>query len=89
MTRRLKAFGIVAILAASIAPASAADPAYCEAYANIAVSQYQLAVAKGIPNLNWPRWHGDVNGHRWWCLQAFVTQQAADAEIAARHSVIN
>ena len=69
--------------------AKAADPAYCNAYANLAVAQYQMAIAKGLPGIVFPRWSADGAGHHAWCMLPFVTRQAADAEIAARHSVIN
>ena len=72
-----------------IGSANAADPVYCSAYANMAVAQYQMAQAKGLPGINFPRWSPDYNGHRTWCMLPIVSRQQADTEIAARHSVIN
>lgn len=83
----LGALAGVALL--GIGSANAADPAYCNAYANLAVAQYQMAMAKGLPGINFPRWSPDYNGHRTWCMLPIVSRQQADTEIAARHSVIN
>ena len=85
MSMALAAAGLLAVGAAS---ARAADPAYCEAYATLAVGQYLMALAKGLPNIVWPRWSADANAHRTWCLQPSVTRQTGDIEIGARHSVI-
>jgi hypothetical protein len=90
MTTLARALGAAAIVATMGAgTASAADPAYCNAYAGLAVAQYQMALAKGIPGIGFPRWLGDYNAHFSWCSLPIVSRQMGDAEIAARHSVIN
>lgn len=89
MTNVSRALGAVAgLLMLTAAPAKAADPLYCDAYAALAVAQFQMAIAKQIPVAP-PRWQANYNAHRTWCLLPFVTRQTADTEIAARHSVIN
>lgn len=89
MTNLPKYLAVMAVVAlAGTHDALAADTAYCQGYAAQAVGQYQIAVAKGIPNLAFPRWHGDSGGHYAWCIQPFVTVQDMDAEVAARNHII-
>jgi hypothetical protein len=90
MINLFKYLAIMAVVALTGAHHTlAADPAYCEGYATTAVGQYQIAIAKGIPDIGGLRWHGDRNGHYWWCTLPITSEQQADAEIAVRNEIIS
>ena len=70
-------------LAMAMVPAQAADPAFCTAYANIAVAQQGANTAKGCGFVG-PRWQAKFGAHFAWCLTA--TKSMANHERQARNS---
>ena len=74
-------------LATGIAPAFAADPAFCTGYANSAVAQQGANMAKGC-GLVGSRWQANFGAHFAWCLttskfQANKEHQARQSQLAA------
>ena len=55
---------------------------YCKKYADKAVSQYKMAKKNNLPNINWPLWTDDWDGHLNWCNS--VSHEIADKENAKR-----
>jgi hypothetical protein len=70
----------IAALMALMAPsAQAADPAFCQNYAQAAINQVRVALAN--PNcagrIQGPRWTSDMAVHYHWCLtQPYPTVEA-------------
>jgi hypothetical protein len=62
-------------------PASAADPAYCDQYAKLALHEVEVNMAtpgcfKGFDNT----WHTDYQRHYGWCLTASVADVNAQRD---------
>ncbi len=60
---------------------------YCHKYADKAVDQYQLAKKNNLPNINWPVWSDDWNGHLNWCKS--VSHDVANKETAKRQAYLD
>ncbi len=60
---------------------------FCNDYADKAVSQYKLAKKNNLPNINWPLWTDDWNGHLNWCRT--VSHEVADKETAKRQAYLD
>ena len=89
MYKHVKFFviGVLALVGSVIFAANtmAANVPFCQAYAGIAVVQYQQMVnnnrqCKGF------RWHNWYDGHYSWCLK--VSENSANAETLIRHSTL-
>jgi len=59
----------------------------CHHYANKAVDQYKLAKKNNLPNINWPLWTDDWNGHLNWCYS--VSHKVAKKETAKRQAYLD
>jgi len=60
---------------------------FCNKYADKAVKQYQLAKKNNLPDINWPLWTDDWNGHFNWCKS--VSQDVANKETAKRQAYLD
>jgi hypothetical protein len=78
--RKLVSIAVAGIgLFAAGTAAKAADPAFCQQYATLAVHEYKVNLSiPGCFKGNDNRWHADYMRHYNWCLTA--TRAAADAE---------
>ncbi len=64
-----------------------ASSQFCNDYADKAVKQYKLAKSNNLPNINWPLWTDDWDGHNNWCKT--VTEDVANKETAKRQAVLD
>ena len=89
MTTRMKMFLIGALalinVVAIAASAMAANAPFCQAYAGIAVVQYQQML-NGNRQCNGFRWHNWYDGHFSWCSK--VSEGSANAETLIRHNAL-
>ena len=68
---------------------AAAPAAFCQKYAEIAVQQYNAAVAHKMPGIGPPAWSNDFNGHKTWCLLPFITEHVANQETTNRQIALD
>ncbi len=64
-----------------------ANAQFCNKYADKAVSQYKLAKKNKLPDLIWPVWSDDWNGHLNWCKS--VSHDVANKEEAKRQAFLD
>jgi hypothetical protein len=69
-----------------ISSTRAADPVFCDGYANAAAQSVKLA-NKFNCGFQGPRWIKDPNAHRLWCL--IVDEKLAQTESDARATVMH
>jgi len=60
---------------------------FCNKYADKAVAQYKLAKKNNLPDINWPMWTDDWNGHYNWCKT--VTEDVANKENEKRQAYLD
>ena len=69
-------------------PADFVSPTdFCDAYAKAAVSQFNYAVAHGVPGILFPVWSDNFDHHYNWCLS--VPRESAEQGAATRQSHID
>ena len=78
--------GLLVLLLGSTA-VSAAEPSYCNRYADSAIRQYKDAISAGIPGLTPPVWQDDRAVHYGWCL--LVSNAEVDAGYRLRQDVLD